>query len=126
MSAVRVRHRPPISKRKTAGEGPGRLPACRYSARRIRSFKLDRLFQFLGGAEGDLLARLDLDRLAGGRVTAHARGALADLKDAEPADADALALLQMLDDIADEIAEHGFRLLLRHLVGFRERGRKML
>src|SRR5581483_1552746 len=58
----------------------------------------DRFLQLLGGAEGDLLRRLDLDRLAGGGVAAHARGALADLEDAEPNDADALALLQVLGD----------------------------
>src|SRR5690348_9848453 len=43
----------------------------------------DRLFEFLGGAEGDLLARLDLDRLAGRGIASHARRALAHLEDAE-------------------------------------------
>src|SRR6187551_163494 len=51
------------------------------------------LFEFLRGAERDLLARLDLDRFAGRGVAAHAGGALANLQDAEAADADPVALL---------------------------------
>src|ERR1700690_4299634 len=99
-----------------------RRGACRSAPalcyRRVRpKAASDRLFQVLRGAEGDLLARLDLDGFAGGRVAAHARGALAHLKDAEAADADALALLQMLDDVVYEIGEHHLRLLLRHLMG---------
>src|SRR5450830_1335562 len=102
-------------------------PSLPLFPRRVRPLRRsDRLFQFLRRAESDLLARLDLDRFAGRRVTAHARGTLAHLKDAEAADADTLALLQVLDDVADKIAEYGFRLLLRHLVRFRERGREML
>ena len=60
--------------------------------------RLDGFLEFLGGAEGNLLAGLDLDRLAGGGVAAHAGGALADLEDAEADDTDALALLQVLGD----------------------------
>src|ERR1700675_2816493 len=86
----------------------------------------DRFLEFLGGAEGDLLAGLDLDGFAGGRVAAHARGALADLQDAEPADADALALFQMLDDIADQAAENGFSLLFRQFVILRKACRQVL
>jgi NADH-quinone oxidoreductase subunit A len=56
----------------------------------------DGFLEFLGRAEGDLLAGLDVDRLAGGGVAAHAGGALAHLEDAEADDADALALLQAL------------------------------
>src|SRR5437879_1398310 len=66
---------------------------------------LDGFLQFLGGAERDLLARLDLDRLAGRRVAAHARGALAHLQDAEAANADAVALLAVLDDEVDHVVE---------------------
>src|SRR5262249_37704772 len=66
---------------------------------------LDVFLQFLRGPEGDLLARLDLDRLAGRGVAAHARGALTDLKDAKSADADAIAFLEMFDDHADEVVE---------------------
>src|SRR5262249_8556204 len=58
----------------------------------------DRFLQFLGGAERDLLARLDLNRFAGRRIASHARRALAHLQDAEPADPDAVALLQVLRD----------------------------
>src|SRR5215471_8836143 len=53
----------------------------------------DRFLQFFGCAECDLLARLDLNLLAGRRIAANARGALAHLKNTEPADADALAFL---------------------------------
>src|SRR5664279_1878053 len=115
-----------VAKRKTNDRPGAFAPSLSFLSPEGPVLSLDRLFQFLRGAEGDLFARLDLDRFAGGRVAAHARGALAHLKDAEAADADALALLQMLDDVADEIAEYGFRLLLRHLMGFRERGREML
>ena len=61
---------------------------------------LDGFLEFLGRAEGDLLAGLDVDRFAGGGIAAHAGGALADLQDAETDDADALALLQVLGDHA--------------------------
>src|SRR6516162_3982444 len=80
----------------------------------------DRFFQFLGSAERDLLAGLDLNGLAGGGIAAHARGALAHLQDAEAADADTLAFFQMLDDLADETAEDGLRLLFRQLIVFRD------
>src|SRR5216684_4735679 len=69
---------------------PGRNDAFKSWKHR----ELDGFLEFLGGAEGDLLAGLDLDRFAGRGITPHAGGALADLKDAEADDADALALLQ--------------------------------
>src|ERR1700687_5462222 len=72
----------------------------------------DGFLQLLGCAEGNLLAGLDVDRLAGSGVAAHAGGALAHLQDAETDDADALALLQVLGDPADQIVENGFSLLL--------------
>src|SRR5262249_12050595 len=77
---------------------------------------LHRFLQFLGGPEGHLPARLDLDRLAGRRVAPHAGGPFAHLQDAETADADAVALLEVLDDHADQIVEDGLRVLLRHLM----------
>src|SRR5262245_25196830 len=43
------------------------------------SLPSDRFLQLLGDAERDLLARLDLDRLAGGGVAPHAGRALAHL-----------------------------------------------
>src|SRR3990167_10994876 len=76
---------------------------------------LHRLFQFLGSAESDLLAGLDLDRLAGRGVAAHAGGALAHLQDAEPGKADAVALLEVLGNKVDHVVEERFRLLLRNL-----------
>ena len=97
------------------------------SDRQVGSLKRsDRFFQFLRGAEGDLLARLDLDRLAGRGVAAHARGALAHLQDAEPADADAVALLQVLHDELDHVAEDRLGLLLGELVALGNVGREVL
>src|SRR5580700_3650522 len=57
---------------------------------------LHRFLEFLGGPEGDLLARLDLDRLARRRIAAHASGALADLKNSETVDAEPVPFLQVL------------------------------
>src|SRR6185312_314960 len=76
----------------------------------------DRHLEFFGGAEGDLFARLDLDRLAGRGVAAHAGGAPAHLQDAEPGNLDPLALLEVLGDQTDEVFEHLLTLLLGHLV----------
>src|SRR5690348_10328125 len=64
---------------------------------------LDRFLQFLGGAERNLLGRLDLDRFAGGGVTAHARTALAHHQDAQAVETDARALLQVLGDQTDSV-----------------------
>src|ERR1043166_8423685 len=50
----------------------------------------DGFFEILGGAEGDFLARLDLDRLAGRRIASPAGRALAHLPDAEAGPAGAL------------------------------------
>ena len=55
---------------------------------RIGVRESDRFLEFLCGPEGDFLAGLDLDGLAGGGVAAHARGALPHLQDAEARDAD--------------------------------------
>jgi len=57
------------------------------------SVRSDRHLEVLGGTEGDLLARLDLNGLAGRRIAAHAGGALSHLKDAEPGDLHPLALV---------------------------------
>src|SRR6266702_4250638 len=82
--------------------------------------------QFLGRAEGNLLAGLDVDGFAGGGIAAHAGGALAHLEDAETDNADALALLQVLGDPADQIVQNGLGALLRQFVLFRQRRREML
>src|SRR5260370_155882 len=65
-------------------------------------------------AEGDLLRRVDLDRLAGRRVAAHARRTIADLKDAEARDADLVAFLEVLHDQTDEVFEGAGGVLLGH------------
>src|ERR1700680_4189565 len=77
---------------------------------------LHRFLELLGGAERDLLAGLDLDRFAGGRIAAHAGGALFHLQDTEAADADAVALFEVLDHHAAEVIENEFGLLFRHFV----------
>src|ERR1700686_3552614 len=82
-------------------------PASRrgFASRRARAAS-DRHLEFLGSAEGDLAAGLDLDRLAGRGIAAHAGGALAHLQDAEPGDLDPLAFLEVLGDQADQVFEH--------------------
>src|SRR6202453_1727043 len=47
---------------------------------------LDRFFQFLAGAEGHLLAGLDLHRFPGLRIATHPRFAPLHLKNSEPDD----------------------------------------
>src|SRR5262249_20659314 len=86
------------------------------SFHRTSSEVSDRFLQLLGGAEGNLLARLDLDRFAGRGIAAHARRTLANLKHTEADEANAITLLQMLGDEVDEITEDGFGLLLRHFM----------
>src|SRR5689334_907838 len=93
------------------GSSPG-MTKMRGRAACAATRRLNRFLQFLGGAEGDLLGGLDVDRFAGGGVAAHARGALANLEDAEPDDADALAFLQVLGDTVDHVGEDGLGLLL--------------
>jgi len=107
-----------------AGEKPvaSRLPLLPGGSGRK---SLDRFFQFLRSAESDFLAGFNLNLLAGRGIAADAGCALAHLKNAKAANTNAFALLQMLHNIADQIAEHGLRLLLRHLVRFRERGGEM-
>src|SRR6266542_4172043 len=94
--------------------GPARAGTRPIFPRRGYRRGLDRFLEVLGDAEGDLLRRLDLDRLAGGRVAAHARRTIADLKDAEARDADLVALLEMLHDQADKVVEAAGRVLLGH------------
>src|SRR5262249_36702006 len=88
--------------------------------------RLDGFFQFLGSAEGNLLAGLDLDGFAGGRIAAHTGGALTDLQNTETREAKLLALLQMLGDHFDKLVEQSFALLLAHFVAFSERMSEML
>src|SRR5205085_6022116 len=87
---------------------------------------LDGFLQFLRRTEGDFLARLDLDRLAGCRVAAHAGGALAHLQDAEASDANPVALLQVLHDDIHHAAEDGLSLFLGEFVPFGDVRRDVL
>jgi hypothetical protein len=68
--------------------------------------------------EGNLLAGLDLDGFARGRIAAHTRRALSELEDAEPVDANARRFFQVLAETADHVRQHGVDLTLRQLVGF--------
>src|SRR5262249_51742398 len=72
------------------------------------------------------LAGLDLNGLAGGRIAAHAGGPLAHLENTEPADADAVTLLEVLGHQPDQIAEDRLGLFFRHFMRFREIRGEML
>src|ERR1700761_4071539 len=91
-------------------------PDAAFAGARLDLFKeersLDRFLQFLGGAEGDLLARLDLDGFARRRIAAHAGGALAHDENAQTVETDAGALLQMLGDRRDRVVEERVRRLV--------------
>src|SRR5438132_10885472 len=103
--------------RKAPFRGPRRNGAfVRSGNRRLNGF-----LEFLGGAEGDLLAGLDRERFAGGGVAAHAGGALADLEDAEPNDSDALALLQVFCNLADHVGQDRLGGFLRQVVFLSQR-----
>src|SRR5262245_5171803 len=65
----------------------------------------DRFLEFLGGAEGHLLRRLDLDGFAGGGIATHTRRTPTDLQDAQAGHAHLVALLQVLDSEVDKSAE---------------------
>src|SRR5207249_9345712 len=53
-------------------------------------------------------------------------GALADLEDAEADQADAVALLEVLDDQADDVVEDAFGILLRHFAAVGQLGGEVL
>jgi hypothetical protein len=80
----------------------------------------DRFFEILGSAERDLLAGLDLDGLARRRVAPHAGGAMPDLQDAQPHQAQAVALLEVFGHETHQVGEQGFGLLLRNFVTLRQ------
>ena len=61
------------------------------------------LFEFLAGAEGHLLAGLDLDRFAGIRIASHAGNTISHLQNPESDNLHALAQYQVLGDYADEV-----------------------
>src|SRR5688572_5537998 len=66
---------------------------------------VQRVLDLAAALEADVLARLDLDRLAGRRVAAGARGALADGEAAEARDLHPLALAQRARDRVDRRLE---------------------
>src|SRR3954453_20795551 len=86
----------------------------------------DCLFEFLRGPERYLPARLDLDRLSGRGITAHACGSILHLKDAESTNPHAVARLEMIDQLGEHLSEHGVGLLLRQPVAFDDAGGELL
>src|ERR1700720_3406932 len=85
----------------------------------------DRLFEFFSRSERYLFAGLDMNGLAGRWIAPLARCTLAHHENAEAADTDAVTFLEVLGDQPDQPAEHGFGLLLRQFVRFREIGGKV-
>ena len=85
-----------------------------------------RHLECLGGAEGYLFAGLDLDRLTGHRIAAHAGSAITHHQNSEPGDLHALALLQVLGDQADQVFQHFPTLLLCEVMLLRQRIGEML
>src|SRR5882724_1878480 len=123
------------TERSVAAHPQASQPKCRWLSpltgivRRAtdrRAMKLNGFLEFLGRAERDFLACLDLDRSTGGRVAAHPRGALSDLENAQPNDSDPIALLEVLDDQSDQIVENRLCLLLGDFVTLGERRGQML
>src|SRR5260221_14747802 len=90
-----------------------------------RVIRLYGFLEFLGRAERDLLACLDLDRGARCRVAAHPSSALSHLENAQPNDSDPIAFLEVLDDETDQIVEDRLGLLLGDFVTLGERSRQM-
>src|SRR5438876_987018 len=110
------------------------LPVWTGAAHLLLAVAEHHLLEGLGDREADLLARRDLDRLAGLRVAPRARLHLAQAEDAETRDLDRLALLHGLDhgidhrreDLIDVLSarpgafgelRHQLRLRHQHLLG---------
>jgi hypothetical protein len=70
--------------------------------------RLDRHLQILGRAERDFLACFDLYGFSRCGIAPHAGSPLSDLQDAKTCKTDTFALLEMLCDKTNEIAEEGF------------------
>src|SRR3974390_881831 len=85
------------------------------------TWRSDRLLEFLGGAEGNLLTGLDVDRLAGHRIATHAGSTIPHLQNSQPGDLHPFALLQVLRDEVDEVRQHLLTLLLGELMLLRQR-----
>ena len=82
------------------GAAPSALGRSKSQAEFSRN--LDGLFHFLGNAKGDFPRSLDFDGFARRRIASHARWAVSNLHDAEPVDANLVALLQVLDGEIDK------------------------
>src|SRR3954454_16833496 len=102
------------------------LLVAAYRPLRFGASRSDRLLELLGRPEGNLLAGLDLDRLAGCRIAPHPGGTRAHLEDPEAGDADLGALLQVLGEALHERAEDRFDLALRQVVALGQPGRQLL
>src|SRR6478672_12928714 len=113
-------------------DGRSVIPGAAYAARNDaesghgKGVLSDGFLELLGCTEGNLLAGLDVDRLAGGGVAAHAGGALAHLQDAEANDADPLALLEVLGDQGDRVGQDRLGLLLGQFLVLGDRRGQML
>src|SRR3954465_10515495 len=77
---------------------------------------VDRLLELFAGLEANALARLDVDRLAGGRVPALARRPLGNVEAAEARDLGGLAGLQGQGDGVEHRLESGRGLSLGETV----------
>src|SRR3954463_5760987 len=95
--------------------------------RRARSDPMsDRFLQLLGRPEGDLLAGLDLDLLARGRVAPEPGGTRADLEDPKAIDTDLGPFRQVFGEGLQELAQHALDLPLRHVMALCQPGRQLL
>src|SRR6478752_6829464 len=97
---------------RAAKEKAGHQKRPAFLSLRDEERSLDRFLQFLGGAERDLLGRLDLDGFAGRGIAAHTRTALAHNQNAQTVETNAGAFLQVLGDKADDIFDHRIGALL--------------
>src|SRR3954447_3708950 len=95
--------------------------------RRARSDPMsDRFLQLLGRSEGDLLAGLDLDLLASGRIASEPGGTRADLEDPETADPNLGPLRQVSGDGLHNLPQRGRALRLRQVMALRQPGCQLL
>ena len=83
---------------------------------------LNRLFQFLGCSEGDLLARFDFDGLAGSWISTHPSRMILDLRDAETGQPDFVAVLKVVGGERYQITQDSFGLLLRQVMALGQFG----
>jgi len=110
-------HEPGFTPSRTASSRPSirtlRRQLDGHGGRDCRLTVLHRFLQFLGNSEGDLLTRLDLDRLTSCRVSSHPGRPLPHLEDAEAGQADFVPFLEVPGCQRHQIAQHGLGLPLR-------------